>query len=318
MSLKDVEDVESEAMIAQRIKRIMEIGWDRFETRHKRKDGRIIEIEASVNYMNIGGGKFFVFMRDMTEKKRMEELRLEHARLVLANQAKSEFLAVMSHELRTPLNAVIGFSELMKAKKAGDLNEKQERYMDNILSSSKHLVSLITDILDLTKVEAGKIELVIEKIAMPGAINEILNLLIATAEKRKVIFKTEIDPQLDYIEADRQRFKQILFNLVSNAVKFCKEGGGIVTITAKIEGDMAKISVSDTGIGIKEENLGKLFQPFMQIDMSFSRKYGGTGLGLAISKQLVELHGGKIRAESKYGEGSTFTLLLPLKAKKHE
>lgn len=255
---------------------------------------------------------------DITERKKMEELRLENERLAYANEAKSEFLAIMSHELRTPMNAVIGFSELMKAKKAGELNEKQERYMDNILISSKHLLVLINGILDLTRVEAGKIELVIEKIVVHDAINETLNLLKATAEKRNVIFKKEIDPQLDYIEADRQRFKQILVNLVSNAVKFSKPEGGIVTVTAKKEENMAKISVSDTGIGIKEEDLGKLFQPFLQLDMSFSRKYGGTGLGLAISKQLVELQGGKIRAESKYGEGSTFTFLLPLKAKKHE
>jgi PAS domain S-box-containing protein len=255
---------------------------------------------------------------DITERKKMEELRLENERLAYANEAKSEFLAVMSHELRTPMNAVIGFSELMKAKKAGELNEKQERYMDNILISSKHLLVLINSILDLTMVEAGKIELVMEKIAVPDAINETLNLLKATAEKRNVIFKKEIDPQLDYIEADRQRFKQILVNLVGNAVKFSKPGGGVVTVTAKKEENMAKISVSDTGIGIREEDLGKLFQPFLQLDMSISRKYGGTGLGLAISKQLVELHGGKIRAESRYGEGSTFTFLLPLKAKKRE
>ncbi len=258
------------------------------------------------------------FGRDITELKHAEILRLENERLILANRAKSEFLAIMSHELRTPLNAVIGFSELMKAKKAGELNEKQERYTDNILTSGKHLLTMINEILDLTRVESGKIELAIEKIAMPDAINETLNLLKATAETRNVILKKEIDPQLDYIEADRQRFKQILFNLVSNAVKFSKPEGGIVTVTAKKEENMAKISVSDTGIGIKEEDLGKLFQPFLQLDMSFSRKYGGTGLGLAISKQLVELQGGKIRAESKYGVGSTFTFLLPLKAKKHE
>ncbi len=258
------------------------------------------------------------FGRDITELKHAEILRIENERLNLANQAKSEFLAIMSHELRTPLNAVIGFSELMKAKKAGDLNEKQERYTDNILTSSKHLLTMINEILDLTRVESGKIELAIEKISVPDAINEILNQLKATAEKRNVIFKKEIDPQLDYIEADRQRFKQILFNLVGNAVKFSKLEGGIVTVTAKKEENMAKISVSDTGIGIKEEDLGKLFHAFRQLDMSFSRKYGGTGLGLAKSKQLVELQGGKIRAESNYGEGSTFTFLLPLKAKKHE
>ncbi|MDO8727960.1 MAG: ATP-binding protein, partial [Candidatus Methanoperedens sp.] len=129
---------------------------------------------------------------------------------------------------------------------------------------------------------------------------------------------TEFDPELEFIEADKQRFKQILFNLLNNAVKFSKEEGGTVTITAKKEGDMAKVSVSDTGIGIKEENIGKLFHKFEQLDSEISQKYGGTGLGLAITKQLVELHGGEIRAESKYGEGSTFTFMLPLKAKNED
>jgi len=133
-----------------------------------------------------------------------------------------------------------------------------------------------------------------------------------------VILKTEFDPEIEFIEADKQRFKQVLFNLLSNAVKFSMEEGGTVTITAKKEGDMAKVSVSDTGIGIKEEIINKLFQKFEQLDPGISKKYGGTGLGLAITKQLVEMHGGKIWAESKFGEGSTFTFLIPLKAKNKE
>ncbi|VVB92668.1 Methanogenesis regulatory histidine kinase FilI [uncultured archaeon] len=283
-----------------------------------RLDGTPVDVEiTSIPFTYTGKPAMYGVFRDITERKQAEKLRLENERLILANQAKSEFLAIMSHELRTPLNAVIGFSELMKAKKSGNLNEKQERYMDNVLTSSKHLLTLINDILDLTRVEAGKIELVVEKIAVPEAISESLNLIKTTAEKRNVILKKIIDPQLDYIEADRQRFKQILSNLLDNAVKFSKPEGGVVTVTAKKEENMAKISVSDTGIGIKEEDLGKLFHTFQQLDMSISRKYGGTGLGLAISKQLVEMHGGKIWAESKYGEGSTFTFLLPLKAKKH-
>jgi PAS domain S-box-containing protein len=291
-----------------------------YEVNVFRKDGTIMVLSVNTAPIYEDGevAGAVSFGRDITELKQAEVLRLENERLTLTNQAKSEFLAIMSHELRTPMNAVIGFSELMKAKKAGDLNEKQERYIDNILTSSKHLLVLINGILDLTSVESGKIKLAIEKIPVPEAINETLNLLKATAEERNVIFKKEIDPQLDYIEADRQRFIQILFNLVGNAVKFSKEDGGIVTVTAKKEENMAKISVSDTGIGIKEEDLGKLFHAFRQLDMSISRKYGGAGLGLAISKQLVELQGGKIRAESKYGAGSTFTFLLPLKAKKHE
>ncbi|MFZ3059143.1 MAG: PAS domain S-box protein [Candidatus Methanoperedens sp.] len=254
--------------------------------------------------------------RDITERKRAEEIRLENERLAYANQAKSEFLASMSHDLRTPLNAIIGFSELLKQKTPGELNEKQEHFVDNVLSSSKHLLALIDDILDISKIEAGKIELAIEEISVPSVTDDVLVLIKEKAVRHKVILNKEFDPRLDVIEADKTKFKQILFNLLDNAVKFSKEEGGTVTITTKKTDDMAEISVSDTGVGIKEEDMGKLFTKFQQLEIG--RKIGGTGLGLAISKQLVELHGGKIRVESRYGEGSTFTFLLPLKSKKQE
>ncbi len=254
-------------------------------------------------------------IRNVTELKKAEVTRFENIQLVLANKAKSDFLAHMSHELRTPLNAINGFSELMKQGITGKLNEKQEQYIDNILISGKHLLALINDILDLSKVEAGKIELVIGKISVPETIDEAVTLVKEKAMKHKVVIKKDIDPQLE-IEADRQRFKQILFNLLSNAVKFSKPEGGTVTITAKKEDDIARISVSDTGIGIREENIKKLFTEFEQLDSGITRKYGGTGLGLAITKKLVDLHGGKIWAGSTYGEGSTFTFILPLKAEK--
>lgn len=260
--------------------------------------------------------RFVVNSRDITERKQAEELRLEKERLEYASKAKSEFLTTMSHELRNPLNSIIGFSELLKQKMAGELNEKQEHYVNNILTSSKFLLNLINEVLDLSKIEAGKIELAIEKVSVPESIEETLALVKEKASERNVALKTEFDPALRYIEADKQRFKQIMFNLLSNAVKFSKDEGGVVTVTTKEEGGMAKISVSDTGTGIREENMGKLFKKFEQIDAGIARKYGGAGMGLAISKKLVELHEGKIWAESKYGEGSTFTFLLPLKAKK--
>jgi len=253
---------------------------------------------------------------EITERKKAENLRIENERLVAADNAKSEFLSSMSHELRTPLSASIGFSELLKMSVAGELNEKQKHYVDNILESNQFLLTLINDILDLSKIEAGKIELVPKILSVPVTINETLSLIKEKAMSHNVILKTEFDPELDFIEADKQRFKQVLFNLLSNAVKFSKEEGGTVTITAKKEGDMAKFSVSDTGIGIKEEIINKLFQKFEQLGSSISKKYGGTGLRLAITKQLVELHGGKIWAQSRYGEGSTFTFLLPIETKK--
>lgn len=253
-----------------------------------------------------------IISTDITGRKRIEKIRIENDRLAFANRAKSEFLANMSHELRTPLNSIIGFSELMKYKKAGELNEKQEHYIDNVITSSKFLLALINDILDLSKVEAGKLELFIEKLSVPETLDEVLILIMERAKKHNVEIKKDFDRHLDFIDADKQRFKQILFNLLNNAVKFSKKEGGTVTITTKKEGETARFSISDTGIGIKEEDIGRLFNTFEQIDSGITRNYGGTGLGLAISKGLVELHGGKIYAESKYGVGTTFTFSLPI------
>ena len=256
-----------------------------------------------------------VVSTDITVRKRAEQIRIENERLAFASKAKSDFLSSMSHELRTPLNAIIGFSELLQQKTMGELNEKQERYVRNVITSSKFLLNLINDILDLSKVEAGKIELVIERMSVPLVIDESLVLIKEKATNHNIVLKKEYDPQLDIIEADKQRFKQILFNLLSNAVKFTKDGG-TVTVKSEKEGEMAKISVADTGIGIKEEDIEKLFKEFGQVDSKISKNYGGTGLGLSITKKLVELHGGKIMVESRYGEGSTFTFTLPVSAKR--
>ncbi|VVB88105.1 Methyl sulfide methyltransferase-associated sensor [uncultured archaeon] len=283
----------------------------------KHKDGKTCPVWLNASMIKNSKGEPIAMMgiiRDITERKRAEELHLENMRLEYASKAKSEFLANMSHELRTPLNAIIGFSELMTRGIGGKLNEKQESYAVDIFNAGKHLLRLINDILDLSKVEAGKIELIIEDFSVPEAINETLVLIKEQAAKNNVLIKKELDPQLEFIEADKQRLKQVLFNLLSNAVKFNRKGGTL-TITTNKEGDMARISVSDTGIGIREEDIGKLFEDFVQLDSGFNRKYGGTGLGLAITKKLVELHEGKIMAKSKYGEGSTFTFLLPLKGK---
>ncbi|MCX9084542.1 MAG: ATP-binding protein [Candidatus Methanoperedens sp.] len=232
-----------------------------------------------------------------------------------ANKVKSEFLSTMSHELRTPLNSIIGFSDLLKQKMMGELNPKQEHYIDNILNSSKHLLSLINDILDLSKIESGKIEMNVERISLPAAIKDTLEMVKTTAMKHNIKIIKEFDPDLEFIEADKQKLKQIFFNLLSNAVKFSKKNGGSITIITKKLDEMVQISVSDSGVGIKKEDMGKLFNKFQQIESATHNKYGGTGLGLAISKELVELHGGKIMAESKYGDGTTFILKLPLKSK---
>lgn len=254
-------------------------------------------------------------IQDITERRKAEETRIENLRLEAADKAKGEFLANMSHELRTPLNAIIGFSDVLSLEIGGSLNEKQKDYVNDIHNAGEHLLLIINDILDLSKVEAGEMDLVLEKFTVNELLEETITLIKNKAIKNHIDIIRDIDPQLEFIEGDKTKVKQVLFNLLSNAVKFSREVGGTLTIKANKEGDMAQISVSDTGIGIKEENVGKLFHKFEQLESGITRKYGGTGLGLAITKQLVELHGGKIRAESKYGEGSTFTFTLPLEVK---
>ena len=282
-----------------------------FEIKVMRADGT--SLDCLISHSSLGDlGEYLTIIKDITEHKRAEELYLQNVHLEYVNKSKSEFLATMSHELRTPLNAVIGFSELLKMKGPGDLNEKQERYIDNITISGRHLLDLINNILDLTKIEAGKMDLAIQNVNIGGIINEAIILLGEKLTKQKIVIKKEFDSQLDKIDIDPLRFKQVVFNLLSNAVKFSKEEGGIILIITKKEGDRARISISDTGIGIKENDIGRLFTKFQQVDSGTTRKYGGTGLGLAISKQLIELHGGKILVESKFGEGATFTILIPV------
>ncbi|HWR26542.1 MAG TPA: PAS domain S-box protein [candidate division Zixibacteria bacterium] len=280
-------------------------------------DGRIWELRAVPILDEDGNVTSVVELgRNITEAKHAIEVSIENVRLSHASKAKSDFLAAMSHELRTPLNSIIGFSDLLKQRIPGELNEKQEKFVDNVLTSGKHLLNIINDVLDLSKIESGKMELSMEKISLPALINESIVLIKETASRHYVTVKEELDPEIDLIECDMLRVKQVLFNLFSNAVKFSKSEGGTITVRTKKDGDMAVISVSDTGIGIKEEDIGNLFKKFEQLDSGFSRKYSGTGLGLAISKKLVELHGGRIWVESRYGEGSIFIFMLPIRAKK--
>ncbi len=288
-----------------------------FEVEHEFPSiGRRTMMLNASKFQQDGTDMILLSIEDITQFKKIEELRLENEKLISAEKARSEFLSIMSHELRTPLTSVIGYSILLREQQLGTLNKKQAFYVDSVIENSKHLLSLINNVLDLAKMEAGKLELAVEKVSVPEIIIDSLNLIKESARSRRIVLKKDLDPALDIIEADRQKFKQILFNLLSNALKFSKEGGGIIKVSAKKERSMAKISVSDTGIGIGEEDIPRLFQKFEQLDSGISRKYGGTGLGLAITKQLVELHGGEITVASRYGEGSTFTFLLPIKSGK--
>ncbi len=322
MNVLDLIAPEERVRVKENMQRILKTGEVRTSGQtFLRKDCTSFPAELKIAFIKDGENKLkeaVAIISDVNERVRGETLRFENERLVLAAKVKNDFLAIMSHELRTPLNSMIGFSELLKQKIAGKLSDKQERYVDNIISSGKHLLELISDLLELSRIQAGKVALAMEKISVPATIDETLILIKERASKHNVLIKKEFDPALEFMEADKQKFKHILFSLLDNAVKFSKMEGGTVTITTKKERDMVKISVSDTGIGIKEEDAGKLFMVFQPIDSGEAKAYGSTGLGLAISKLFVELHGGRIWAESRYGEGSTFTFLLPIEAKKRD
>ncbi|HEX2521073.1 MAG TPA: ATP-binding protein, partial [Terriglobia bacterium] len=227
-----------------------------------------------------------------------------------ANRHKSEFLANMSHELRTPLNAIIGFSEVLGERMFGELNEKQAEYTEDILSSGRHLLSLINEILDLSKVEAGRMELELATFDLPLAIDNARTFVRERAVKHGINLDVTVDERLGEFVGDERKIKQILLNLLSNAVKFTPEGGRIGIKARQADGSV-EISVSDTGIGISPEDQAKIFEEFRQVGGDYAHKREGTGLGLTLAKKFVELHGGKIWVESEVGKGSTFSFTLP-------
>ena len=298
-----------------------------------RKDGTEFPLDLSLASWKTEEGTFYSgIIRDITERKRVTEalqaltlsleqkvkertaeLEIARDQALVATQHKSEFLANMSHELRTPLNAVIGFSDVLLEKMFGDLNEKQEEYLQDILSSGQHLLALINDILDLSRIEAGRTELEVSTFNLATTVENTLVLVRERALRRRVDLTSEINSQLGDCRADERRVKQVLLNLLSNAIKFTPEGGRI-SVTASVIGEYAEISVTDTGIGISTEDRQRIFEEFYQVKRDPAHKREGTGLGLALSKKFVELHGGRICVESEPGKGSTFTFTLPLRA----
>jgi len=241
------------------------------------------------------------------------EIQEKSAQLEVANRHKSEFLANMSHELRTPLNAIIGFSEVLGERYFGELTGKQDEYVKDIHSSGRHLLSLINDILDLSKIEAGRMELDLADFDLKSALENALTLVKERAQRHGIALKVEIAAALGTIHADERKFKQIMLNLLSNAVKFTPEGG-TVSVAASANGTVAEISVTDTGVGIAPEDQPAVFEEFKQVGRDSARKAEGTGLGLPLTKRFVELHGGAIRLESAPGKGATFTFTIPLRA----
>src|SRR5581483_6377158 len=242
-----------------------------------------------------------------------QEIEEKSRELEIASQHKSEFLANMSHELRTPLNAIIGFSEVLLEQMFGELNAKQEEYLQDILSSGRHLLSLINDILDLSKVEAGRMELELGTFALPEALENGLTMIKERASRHGIQLSLDVDPQIGMVEADERKVKQVVFNLLSNAIKFTPDGGQ-VALTARLADDEIAIAVRDTGIGIAPEDQARIFEEFQQARHQATQTREGTGLGLALTKRFVELHGGRIWVESEVGMGSTFTFTLPLRA----
>jgi PAS domain S-box-containing protein len=281
----------------------------------RRKDGSSIPVEISLSPVKSEDG-FHVtaVIRDISERRqteeRLREMQEAYTReLELRNQLKSEFLASMSHELRTPLHTIIGFAELLAEELEGPLNVKQRRFMNHIRSDSVHLLELINDILDISKIESGRVELRREAFNITGVLEEILSSVRPQAAAKSIAIETSLSLPAT-IFADRLRVKQVLFNLLSNALKFTPEGGR-VRIEASRRDGLIEISVTDTGIGIAKEQHEAVFDKFYQVGSTTKGVREGTGLGLAITKALVEEHGGSIQLESEPGKGSRFTFTIP-------
>ncbi len=283
--------------------------------RFVRPDGSVVWVigqavpEMDSNNQVVG---FVGTITDITERKKMEDLKAAVIRAESADRLKSAFLATMSHELRTPLNSIIGFTGILLQKLVGPLNVEQEKQLNMVKGSAHHLLELINDVLDISKIEAGQIDVSHEVFDMRTSILKSVEKITPMAERKGLVVTTEIASQVGMINSDRRRVEQILINLLNNAVKFTEQGE--VRLECCIENDWLMTRISDTGIGIKPEDLRTLFKPFQQIDTGLTRQYEGTGLGLSICKRLVDLLGGQITVQSEWMKGSTFIFTLPLES----
>lgn len=282
-----------------------------------RKDGSELAVDINLSPLADTEGHVLCVVRDISERRAAEEeIAVRTREVERANRLKSEFLASMSHELRTPLNTILGFSELLSEESAGALNEKQKRFVTHIQHDAQHLLELINDILDLSKIEAGRLELHVEPFAMAVATAEVLTSVRPLAAAKHLTLDGDVDTKV-VIEADRLRFKEILYNLLSNAIKFTPAGGRVWLESSIVDGSVC-LAISDTGIGIKPEDQQVIFESFRQVSPTTKGVREGTGLGLAITRRLVEHHGGRIWVESTPGRGSRFFLTLPIAGEEHE
>lgn len=284
--------------------------------------GRVCWVHARAVAVRDSHGKVSGYVgsnEDITALKQLQELvesrnaalEIEAQRAQEASRLKSDFLANMSHELRTPLNGIIGFSTFLAGEKPGPLNPKQKEFLGDVLNSGRHLLRLINDLLDLAKIEAGKVELAPESFSLRECVAEVVGVLRPLIVEKKLQVSENVDLDDDHATLDAQKIKQVLYNLLSNAIKFTPEGGQVTVRLTAAEHDRIAISIHDTGIGIRQEDLSRLFVEFQQLDGSSTRRFQGTGLGLALTKKLVSLHGGTIQVASEFGRGTTFTVHLP-------
>lgn len=284
-----------------------------FQTKHQSKTGEQIPVEVHLQYIAPLGqpARFIAIVQNISERLESEQELIDaKENAEKSARLQAEFMTNMSHELRTPLNAIIGFSEALNGGMLGDMPENQFEYVSEILTSGKHLLSLINDILDLSKIDAGKMSLIITEVNIPVLMNNIMFVFKEMAEKAQISLTYEYEDGIKTIQADERKLRQCLYNLVSNAIKFTPAGGHVL-IRVTDCGESIEIAVEDTGIGIALSDMTRLFNAFEQVDGSVTRQYEGTGLGLVIVESLTNLHGGILGLISEQGEGSTFTMLLP-------